>query len=144
MPKKIILETNIDDMNPEMFEYVIERLIKAGAIEAFIQPVIMKKNRIGTLLTVICDENIKNKIIEIIFNETTTFGIRLNKLSRIELKRETKKVKTRYGIIDIKVGKYKGKITSIKPEYEDCKKIAKREKVPIKNVYDDLNFEFKK
>jgi len=97
----------------------------------------MKKNRIGTLLTVICRERLRDRIIEKIFNETTTFGIRINKLSRVALEREIKKVKTKYGPINVKIGKYKGKIKTISPEYEDCKKVAQKKGVPIKEVYDE-------
>ncbi len=136
--KLLILETNIDDMNPEFYSYVIEKLIKEGVNEAFIQPVVMKKNRIGTLLTVICEEKLKDRIIEKIFNETTTFGIRINKLSRVALEREIKKVKTKYGPINVKIGRYKGKIKTISPEYEDCKKVAQKKGIPIKEVYDEV------
>jgi uncharacterized protein (TIGR00299 family) protein len=134
--KLVILETNIDDMNPEFYSYVIEKLIKEGAKDAFIQPIIMKKNRIGTLLTVICEEKIKDRIVEKIFNETTTFAIRINKISRIRLEREIKRVKTEYGVINVKIGKYKGEIKTISPEYEDCKKIAEKKNIPIKEIYD--------
>lgn len=133
--KLIILETNIDDMNPEFYSYVIEKLIKEGAKEAFIQPIIMKKNRIGTLLTTICDEKSKDRLIETIFDETTTFGIRINKIGRVKLKREFREIKTQYGPVRVKIGKYKGKIRTISPEYEDCKKAAKEKNIPIKRVY---------
>ncbi len=135
--KIMTLETNIDDMNPEFYEYIIEKLIKEGANEAFIQPLIMKKNRIGTLLTVICAESLKDKMANIIFDETTTFGIRINNISRIKLEREIKKIKTKYGVVNVKIGKYKGKIRSITPEYEDCKRIAKKRNTPIRMVYDN-------
>ncbi|MBI2626135.1 MAG: nickel pincer cofactor biosynthesis protein LarC [Candidatus Nealsonbacteria bacterium] len=135
--KSIILETNIDDMNPQFYAFVIDRLIKAGAREAFIQPIVMKKNRLGTLLTAICDEKIKDKLIEIIFNETTTFGVRVNKISRICLDREFKKIETKYGLINVKIGKYKGKVRTISPEYEDCKGIAIKRKLPVKTVYNE-------
>lgn len=133
--KLVILETNIDDMNPQFYNYIIEKLIKNGGRDAYIQPIIMKKNRIGTLLTVICNEKVKNKLIEEIFDETTTFGIRINKVSRVKLDREIKEVKTKYGIIHVKVGKFKGKVKSISPEYEDCKKVAAGKNIPIKRVY---------
>ncbi|RLC35274.1 MAG: nickel pincer cofactor biosynthesis protein LarC [Candidatus Nealsonbacteria bacterium] len=135
--KLTILETNIDDMNPEFYSYVIEKLIKKGAREAFIQPIVMKKGRLGTLFTVICDEKIKDKLIETIFDETTTFGIRINKVSRVCLDREFKKVKTKYGLINVKIGKYKGKVRTVSPEYEDCKKMAHKKDIPIKKVYDE-------
>lgn len=137
--KKVVLETNIDDMNPEFYEFIIEKLIREGSNDAFIQPVIMKKNRIGSLLTVICDYKLKDKMIDIIFNETTTFGIRVNNVSRVKLDRESKQVKTKYGLIDIKIGRYKGKIKTISPEYDNCKKIANEKKIPIKKIYQEVS-----
>ena len=133
--KLVILETNIDDMNPQFYAFVIDRLLKAGAREAFIQPIIMKKNRLGILLTTICDEKIKDKLIEMIFDETTTFGVRVNSVSRICLDRKFKKIITKYGPINVKIGKYKGKIRTVSPEYEDCKKAAKAKNTPLKRVY---------
>jgi len=134
---KILLETNIDDMNPEFYEHVIEKLIKASAKEAFIQPIIMKKNRIGALLSVICDNKKKEEIITIIFDETTTFGIRINKVSRVKLNREVRRIKTKYGIIKCKVGKYNGETKTVAPEYQDCKRAADQKNIPIRRVYDE-------
>ena len=133
--KLVILETNIDDMNPEFYQYIIEKLIKDGGRDAYVQPIIMKKNRIGVLLTVICNEKFKDKLIETIFDETTTFGIRINKVSKVKLDRQIKEIKTKYGLINVKVGRYKGKIKTISPEYEDCKKVATEKNIPIKRVY---------
>ncbi len=137
-PRTILLETNIDDMNPEIYQYVIDKLLSEGAVEAFIQPIIMKKSRIGILLSVICDEKIKDKMIEMIFDETTTFGIRINQLERAMLDRESKTMKMPFGEVRIKIGKFNGKPRSIKPEYEDCKKIAVRKNIPLKKVYDQV------
>jgi uncharacterized protein (TIGR00299 family) protein len=134
----VTLDTNIDDMNPQFYSYIIERLVKEGANEAFIQPVIMKKGRIGTLLTVICKKELQDKIIDIIFSETTTFGIRINRLDRVALEREIKQISTKYGPVNVKIGKYKDKVMSVSPEYEDCRKIAGQKKVPIKKVYDEV------
>ena len=133
----VILETSLDDLNPQFYNYLIKKLIKSGAKEALIQPIIMKKNRVGFLLTVIGRKKIKDKLIEKIFDETTAFGIRLNKVSHIELEREMKKVKTRYGLVKMKIGRYKGKIKTISPEYEDCEKIAEMKRIPLKKVYDE-------
>jgi len=131
----VILETNIDDLNPEFFSYIIEKLMKAGAVESFIRPAVMKKDRIGTVLTVICGQDVKERMIEIIFAETSTFGIRVNKLSRVVLDRTVKKAKTEYGLIDVKIGKYKGKVMTISPEYETCKRRARATGAPIKKIY---------
>ncbi|MDD5254350.1 MAG: nickel pincer cofactor biosynthesis protein LarC [Candidatus Nanoarchaeia archaeon] len=135
---ELIIETNIDDMNPEIFPYLIEKLIYEGAIDAFIVPCHMKKNRIGFLLSVLCTKKEKDKLIKTIFEETTSFGLRINKLERVKLNREIRKVKTRYGIINMKIGCYKGKIVSSKPEFEDCKKLAIKHKIPLKSVYEEI------
>ena len=131
-----VLETNIDDMNPELFEYVISQLIKKGAVEAYVQPCVMKKGRIGAILKVICADSEKENLIEAIFDETSTFGIRVNKCSRVVLKRHFEKVELEFGPINIKVGSYKGKVRSRSPEYEDCKRIAEENDIPLKDVYD--------
>lgn len=133
---KVLLETNIDDMNPEMYEHVIESLMKKGAADVFIQPILMKKNRIGILLKVLCSEEKKDAIIEAIFDETTTFGIRINKIDRAILDREMKDIETIYGKVPIKIGSYKGKVKSMKPEYEVLKKIADKKHIPLKKVYE--------
>ena len=133
--KALVLETNIDDMNPQFYEYAIGKLIERGAKDAFIQPVIMKKSRIGTLLTVICDKRTKERMIETIFDETTTFGIRISEVSRVVLERKMGKVKTRFGKISVKIGSWKGKVKTISSEYEECKKAAIGKKVPLRRVY---------
>jgi pyridinium-3,5-bisthiocarboxylic acid mononucleotide nickel chelatase len=134
--ERVLLETNIDDMNPEFYEYIIEKLIKEGAIDAFVRPVIMKKKRPGVLLTVLCKPDVKDKMIGVIFDETTTFGIRINNVSRIKLDREIKKVDTKYGLIEVKIGRYNGIVKTISPEYESCKKIAKENSISLKKIYD--------
>ncbi len=136
--EKILLETNIDDMNPEFFPYVIERLIKKGAVDAFISPAFMKKNRIGSKLTVICKNSQKEELIRTIFEETTTFGIRVNKLQRIELERKIIPIDTRFGIVNVKIGLLKGEIINAKPEYEECKKIAEKRDIPLKKAYEEI------
>jgi len=135
----ILLETNIDDMNPELYENSIRSLMDKGAKDAFIRPILMKKNRIGVLLSVMCSEENKDKLIEAIFDETTTFGIRINNVHRAILDREIRDVETSLGKVRIKIGSYKGKVRSIKPEYEDCQKIADEKGIPLKDVYKEVN-----
>ncbi|MBI5682846.1 MAG: nickel pincer cofactor biosynthesis protein LarC [Deltaproteobacteria bacterium] len=130
----IMLETNIDDMNPQVYEYVMERLFEAGALDVFLTPIQMKKNRPAVLLNCLCEEDKKDKLLEIIFRETTSIGIRIYSVDRYCLAREIKKVSTRYGKINVKVSKLDGKIVNVQPEYEDCKRIAKEKKVPLKEV----------
>lgn len=130
-----IIETNIDDMIPEMYPYVIDRLMKAGALDAYILPIIMKKGRNGVMLKVISTHERMEEIKKILFEETTTFGIRYFKARREKLKREIKEVKTKYGNVRVKIGYYNGKPVSISPEYEDCKKIAMEKGIAIKEIY---------
>ncbi len=134
--KVTVLQTQIDDMNPELYESVIEHMVLAGALDAYIQPCIMKKSRMGTLLTVICRHEDKDALLDLLFAETTTFGIRVNTVDRIELDRHRQQVATDYGRIDIKVGSRHGKIVTISPEYEACRKAADKLNVPIRHVYD--------
>jgi len=129
------LETNIDDMSPELYEYVVERLMDAGAVEAYVQPCIMKKGRIGALLTVLCGDHAREDLIERIFDETSTFGIRVDQCSRVCLERHTETVTTKMGPIRIKVGTYQGKVRTRSPEYEDCRSIAEASGTPLTAVY---------
>jgi len=133
-----VLETNIDDLNPQVFSYVIDKLLKNGASDAFLKTVLMKKGRFGFLLTVVCKDSLKERMLDIIFSETTSFGIKINNTEHACLEREIKKVKTRYGMIRVNVGKWKGKVKTISLEYDDCRKIAKKNNIPLKNVLQSL------
>lgn len=113
-----IIETNIDDMNPQRYGTLMEGLFKEGALDVFWTPVQMKKNRPGILVTVLCSEARLEDMIEILFRETTTFGVRYYEVNRRILKRETKRIKGKR----VKVGSYKGEIYKIRPEYEDWKR----------------------
>ncbi len=131
---KILMETNIDNMRTDIFGYVMEKLMKAGALDVFFESIYMKKNRPGIKLSCLCDESLKDKLLEIIFTETTTNGVRIFKSERIELERVYKKINTEYGKIHIKESYYKAKPMSKDIEYEECKKIALKTKTPLKNV----------
>lgn len=132
-----LIETNIDDMNPEIYDYVMERLFSRGALDVFLTPIYMKKNRPAVKLSVLAESNKLDDVIEIIFNETSTFGIRISDVARRTLQRKIVKVKTRYGAISVKVGSVNGEIKSISPEYEGCKKAAMKYNVPLKAVYEE-------
>ena len=134
----IVMETNIDNMNPEIFPYVIERLMENGALDAYTEPINMKKNRIGIKITALSDEKNIDKLSKIIFEETATLGIRIFPAKRKKLEREIKTIKTRYGSVRIKISKLNGKIKNITPEYGDCVRIARKFKIPLKNVYDEI------
>ncbi len=131
-----ILETNLDDTNPLFFENLFARLFKEGALDVSLTLVLMKKQRPGYKLTVLAKKNV-SKIIKVIFAETTSFGVRIREEKRVVLERKIKKIVTKYGKIRCKIGLLRGEIMSISPEYEDCKKIAEKLKVPLKVIYEE-------
>lgn len=133
-----MVETNIDDMNPEFYEHVMELLFKAGAVDVTFTPVSMKKNRPAVSLSVLTPTRKMEKIAEVLLSETSTFGVRYHEVNRITLEREIQTIKTPHGPVKVKVGSLNGNLLKISPEYEDCKKIARREKLPIKTVYEDV------
>lgn len=137
----VMIECNIDDMNPELYDYVMERLFNEGAMDVFMTPIIMKKGRPGIKLSVLCDEDIEEKLIEIILKETTTLGIRKYKVEKTMLKREFSLVKTKYGEVRIKSSFFNNKKIKSKAEYDDCKKIAIENNISINEVYDEVNKE---
>ncbi len=133
-----VIECNIDDMNPELYEYVIESLFKEGALDVYMTPIIMKKQRPGIKLNVLCKSEEQNEIKDIILTHTTTLGFRQYKVKRNMLKREFHRVNTKYGEITVKSGYYKGKSIKSKPEYEECKKIALENDISIAEVYKEI------
>ena len=132
-----IVETNIDDMNPEFYDLVFERLFKAGALDVYLTPIYMKKNRPANLLTAICPVETKDEVSQVILTETTTFGVRISMASRRCLERKWETVSTRYGEIRIKIGLMGDKEITASPEYEDCKKAAEAHNVPVRTVYQE-------
>jgi uncharacterized protein (TIGR00299 family) protein len=129
-----VLEANIDDLNPQVFGYVMDRLIEEGALDAFGIPVQMKKNRPGMLLTVLCRTEDTAKLTHLIFAETTTLGVRQREEKRQALAREWVTVTTQWGNVRLKVASMNGTVTNYAPEYEDCRRIATERHVPLKNV----------
>ena len=132
------LECNIDDMNPEFFEYITDRLFKAGASDVFLSNIIMKKGRPGILLNVICETDSSDIVKNIIFTESTTLGIRTFPFRKDTLARKFETIKTIYGDITVKRSYYQGKEVSWKPEYEECKRIASEKRIPVKEVYNNI------
>jgi uncharacterized protein (TIGR00299 family) protein len=130
----ILLETNIDDMTPEIYGYIIDRLLEAGARDAFLTPVIMKKGRPGIQLTVLSDPHKETELTNLIFSETTTLGIRRIPVQRHMLKRRADTIETAFGPIRVKIADINGK-ARITPEYDDCARIAREKGVPILDVY---------
>ncbi len=131
-----VLECNVDDMSPELVGSLYERLRAAGALDVFTTPVQMKKQRPGVLLTVLCSESQREALLEIIFTESTTFGVREYPVSRSILERELVPVETPYGTVKVKVGRWKGRVVTRAPEYEDCVAAARTHGVPVKVVYE--------
>jgi uncharacterized protein (TIGR00299 family) protein len=131
-----VLETNLDDLNPEILGNFVERAIAAGALDVFHTPIQMKKNRPAVLLTVLCAESDADRFTAMMLSETSTFGIRRTTAERRKLAREFKQVKTSFGEVTIKVGKLDGKIVQAAPEYEACRKLAEAAKAPLKQVYE--------
>jgi uncharacterized protein (TIGR00299 family) protein len=133
-----VIETNIDDMNPQIYETVMDKLFKAGANDVFLENIIMKKSRPAVKLTVIANEKDVDLIADIIFKETTTIGLRFYTVARKTLSREIKKVKTEYGNLRVKISRLNGDIVNISPEYEDLKAISEKTGLPIKKLTDKL------
>ncbi|UCC95257.1 MAG: nickel pincer cofactor biosynthesis protein LarC [Candidatus Omnitrophota bacterium] len=134
----ILIETNIDDMTPQMMSYVFEVLFKEGALDVYTKPIHMKKDRIGVLLSVLTTQDKFVKILSTVFKETTTLGIRISHLQRYKLSRKIIPIQTKFGQAKVKVAKCGGKIKTISPEYESCKEIALKNQIPFKDAYDEL------
>lgn len=133
-----VIECNIDDMNPEIYEYIMELLFENGALDVYLTPIIMKKERPGVKLSVLYTSDKEEIIKEIVLMQTTTLGFRKYKAQRNMLKRDFSKVKTKYGEITLKNAYYKKKIIKSKPEYEECKRIALENNININEVYKEV------
>lgn len=134
--KVIVIETNIDDMNPELYEHVIDRLLTNGAKDASLTPIIMKKSRPAIQISVLCGEEDVNTLTDILFEETTTLGVRKYRVQRTMLDRKVVTVETPYGPVDVKVGMYRGTVLKFKPEYDQCTRLAVKHGLPLTRVYE--------
>lgn len=130
-----VLETNLDDQSPETFDLLMERCFGVGALDVFFTPMQMKKNRPATLVTVLCAPQDADRLADVLFRETGTFGIRLREQRRVTLERAWQEVETPYGLIRLKTGRRRGETLSVAPEYEDCKRAAVSHNVPLQTVY---------
>jgi len=139
----VVIETNIDDMNPEFYDYVLDRLYAAGARDVFLSAIQMKKNRPGTLLRIIAEPALREKLAEIIFRETSTIGLRYYPVKRVILKRSASRLKTKFGTIKVKIIEELDGTKRATPEYEDLRRIAEAEKIPLKVLYDEVLKSFK-
>ena len=135
----VLLECNIDDMNPEIYDYVMDLLFAAGAQDVFLTPVIMKKSRPAVVMGVLCRPGDAEAMKEILLTETSTIGVRSSPVEKAMLRREQIVARTRYGDIAVKQVYLGERLIRSKPEYEDCKRRAKEHGVPIGDIYRDLN-----
>ncbi len=133
-----LVETNIDDMNPQLFEHVAERLFEKGSLDVYLTPVQMKKNRPATVLSALTRPDAVDEVLAVIFAETTTLGVRINRIERAYLEREFVSIETKYGKVTVKAAKSFGGITNLSPEYEECRAIAVKRNLPLKDVYDEV------
>jgi len=129
-----VIEANLDDMNPQIYGYFTEKALEAGALDVFSAPVQMKKGRPGTLLTVLCREEDAERMVRLVFAETTTLGVRSHTERRRCLARESVTVSTSFGPVRMKLASANGKVLNAAPEYEDCRKIAAEKNVPLRQV----------
>ncbi len=134
-----LVECNLDDMNPELYEAVMEALFEKGALDVYLTPIIMKKSRPAVTLSIICSGDRKRDMEEVIWHQTTTFGLRSSRISKAMLKREFAEVKTPYGPVSMKYAVFRGRRIKSKPEYEDCKRLARENGVGIKEIMDLLS-----
>ena len=139
----VVIETNIDDMNPEFYDYVLDRLFAAGARDVFLSPIQMKKNRPGTLLRIIAEPALREKLAEIVFRETTTIGLRYYPVKRVTLKRTASRVKTKFGTVKVKIIEEPDGTKRATPEFEDLRRIAQAKKISLKVLYDEVLRSFK-
>lgn len=131
-----VIETNIDDMSPELYGHVMEKLFEAGALDVWMTAVYMKKNRPGTSLSAMCSEENAPLLMDIVLTETTTLGLRHYTTGRVTLDRSTRKVNTQYGMVRVKDAYRDGELVKSSPEYEDARRLAKKHKVPLRVVMD--------
>jgi uncharacterized protein (DUF111 family) len=131
-----VLETNIDDLNPEILGAFMEKALQAGALDVFHTAIQMKKSRPGVMLSVLCEGKDADALSELMLRETSAFGVRRFSAERRKLRRDFVKVQTPYGEVTVKLGRLDGQILQAAPEYESCKALAEKGRVPLKAVYE--------
>jgi uncharacterized protein (DUF111 family) len=133
----LLFETSIDDMNPELYGHLMERLLDAGALDVNVLPAQMKKNRPGQLLRVLVSEGLRDTVLQILFHETTSLGVRIQEVDRYSLPRHTIRVQTPFGHILVKVASNPIGEPTLAPEYDSCRRAALKHKVPLRQVYEE-------
>jgi len=135
----IMIECNLDDMNPERYSHVMDLLFAAGAAEVFMTPVVMKKSRPGHMLSILCNQDTVEDMKEILFRETTSIGLREHKLKKSVLRREMVLVPTKYGDVEVKRSYWKGRVVNEKPEFEQCRKLALEHGVTLEEISKEVS-----
>jgi len=133
----IIIETNIDDMNPQVYGYLMDKLLAQGAHDVYLTPIIMKKGRPAVLLSIMTENAKADAILNMVFRETTSIGVRIREVGRKKLSREIQEVETTHGRIRVKISRRGDEILTATPEYDDCRKIAAEKKIPLKTVMEE-------
>jgi len=136
---EILLETNLDDMNPQFVELVTERLFGAGALDVWITPVIMKKGRPGSVISVLAQDDKRLQLEQILFMNTSTLGVRSSRVDRVKAGRSFETVATRWGDVRIKLRAWNGRIIDAAPEYADCLALARQHELPIREVWNEAH-----
>ncbi|MGM9530250.1 nickel insertion protein [Intestinibacter sp.] len=126
-------------MSSELYSYLYEKALAEGALDIYTESIFMKKNRPAYKVTIICNEEDIDKFTELLLVETSTFGVRYQKFNRSTLYRRFSKINTKYGDIQIKLGYLNGKLIKVTPEYEDCKMMAKKENIPLNQIFNEIN-----
>ncbi len=139
-----VLEAILDDMNPQIYGYFVEQALAAGALDVFSTPAMMKKNRPGQLVTILCSPAAVERMTELVFRETTTIGVRVSETRRRTLDRETVEVETPHGAVRVKLARLDGRVLNVAPEFEDCRRIAAENNLPLKQVLAEAALWFEK
>lgn len=142
--KERIIETNLDDMNPELIPFIEEELLKIGALDVFRSPIQMKKGRSGVKLSILVKENDQDQIIDYLFKQTSTFGVRSFLVDKVMMKREFETISTEFGNVQIKKAIYNGEVVKFKPEFEDLKRIAIETNLPINEIQKKILIDYEK
>ena len=139
-----VIETNLDDMSPQIYGYFVERAFAAGALDVFSTAVSMKKNRPGLLVTILCEPRNQARLTDLLFSETTTIGVRMHEARRRTLAREFLNVETEFGEVRMKISRMNGSVLNATPEYDDCQRIAATKGIPLKEVLAAATYAFQK
>jgi uncharacterized protein (DUF111 family) len=137
----VSVETTIDDMSPQLYEPLVERLLGAGALDVYLTPVVMKRSRPGTVLTALAHPELADRLAEVLFRETTTIGVRWSEVRRRRLPRELVRLPTTFGPVTFKLSRLGGRVVTVTPEFEEVRRIADAEGRPVREVLEAVRLE---